>query len=227
MAQLQLQIRDLDARFQEVNQTSNRQNRELNQSAKSLEERGKQVEELQAQLAIVNEQMQKQLTAEADLQAKLRAVEKAEGDRPASRADLEMSESDARELLGARDLHIVDVYDIASSGNFRRVYGRVYYVEKKYFIFYAFNLDNAKGERKAVAFQAWGFREADQSKPESLGLFYIDDAKTNRWALKVGDPAVLAHIDTVSVTVEPPGGSQFPRGHKLLYASLTGPPNHP
>jgi hypothetical protein len=227
MARLQLEIRDMDARFRDANTRANQQNQELSQNTNALEERERQVKELQAQLAVDDEQMQKQRTAEAELQARLRIAENPVVGQPAPKANPEMSESDARELLGARDLHIVDVYDVASSGNFRRVYGRVYYVEKKYFVFYAFNLDNAKGGRKAAAFQAWGFREADQSKPESLGLFYIDDAKTNRWALKVGDPAVLDHIDTVSVTVEPPGGSQFPRGHKLLYASLTGPPNHP
>jgi hypothetical protein len=49
------------------------------------------------------------------------------------------SEVEARNLFGARDLHIVDVYDVAGDGKTKRTYGRVYYVEKKLLVFYAFD----------------------------------------------------------------------------------------
>jgi hypothetical protein len=55
----------------------------------------------------------------------------------------------------------------------------------------------------------------------------VDDQKQNRWVLKFDDPTILAEIDSVFVTVEPPGGSAKPTGHKLLYAYLKANPNHP
>jgi len=136
------------------------------------------------------------------------------------------SEGEARNLFGARDLHIVDVYDVAGDGKTKRTYGRVYYVEKKLLVFYAFDLQNRQNH-KLGAFQAWGYREANLGKPLDLGLFTVDDKSTSRWVLTVNHPDVLSHIDAVFVTVEPPGGSTAPRGKKVLYANLIGPPNHP
>jgi hypothetical protein len=136
------------------------------------------------------------------------------------------SEADARNLFGARDLHIVDVYDVSGDGKTKRTYGRVYYVEKKLLVFYAFDLQNRHGRKQGV-FQAWGYREANVGKPVSLGLFSIDDSSMQRWVLTENRPDVLSHIDAVFVTFEPPGGSTTPRGKKVLYANLIGPPNHP
>jgi hypothetical protein len=136
------------------------------------------------------------------------------------------TEVEARNLFGARDLHIVDVYDVAGDGKTKRTYGRVYYVEKKLLVFYAFDLQNRQLHKKGV-FQAWGYREANLGKPQSLGHFTIDDNTTSRWVLTVNRPDVLSHIDAVFVTVEPEGGSTSPRGKKVLYANLIGPPNHP
>jgi hypothetical protein len=136
------------------------------------------------------------------------------------------SEVEARNLFGARDLHIVDVYDVKGDGKTKRTYGRVYYVEKKLLVFYAFDLQNREGRPRGV-FQAWGYREANVGKALNLGLFAIDDSAVSRWVLKVNRADVLSHIDAVFVTVEPPGGSTAPRGKKVLYANLVGPPNHP
>jgi anti-sigma-K factor RskA len=146
---------------------------------------------------------------------------------PASAPEPRVTDADAREIFGARDLHIVDVYDTDRSGKTRRTYGRVYYVNRSLLLFYAFDLNDRKNNRKAAGFQAWGFREPNSSKPENLGLFYVDDASLNRWVLRVTDAEVLSRIDTVFVTLEPPQGSEFPRGPKLLFASLGGPANHP
>jgi len=131
------------------------------------------------------------------------------------------------ELFGARNLHIVDVYDVDGKGNTKRTYGRVYYVEKKLMVFYAFDLETKRRTQVAAGFQAWGYREVGESKPENLGMFRLDDASLNRWTLRVDDPHVLEHIDAVFVTLEPPDGSPSPKGRRLLYASLAGAPNHP
>ena len=118
------------------------------------------------------------------------------------------SEIEARNLFGARDLHIVDVYDVAGDGKTKRTYGRVYYVEKKLLVFYAFDLQKRQDfSKKLAVFQAWGYREANVGKPLNLGLFTVDDGGAGRWVLTVNRPDVLSHIDAVFVTVEPPGGS--------------------
>lgn len=137
------------------------------------------------------------------------------------------SNTEAKQLMGARDLHIVDVFDVAGNGKTSRTYGRVFFVEKKLLVFYAFDLQDKRHNRAAAGFQAWGYRQPNLSKPENLGLFYVDDASLNRWVLKVDNPRVLEHVDAVFVTLEPPEGSRVPSGRKLLYANLAGTPNHP
>jgi anti-sigma-K factor RskA len=135
--------------------------------------------------------------------------------------------NEAKDILGARELHIVDVYDVDNAGKSSRAYGRVYYVNRSLLVFYAFDLSKLERDHMAVAFQAWGFRQPQSTTAESLGLFSMDNATLNRWTLRVSDPQLLARIDTLFVTVEPPGGSRFPKGRRLLMASLAGPANHP
>jgi len=99
--------------------------------------------------------------------------------------------------------------------------GRIFFTEGKSLVFYAFDL------KSGGTFQAWGQREAREESAQSLGLFYVDDQKQKRWVLKFDNPKVLAEINTVFVTVEPPGGSVKPNHQKMLYAYLNAAPNHP
>ena len=135
------------------------------------------------------------------------------------------ADRDIRELMGARNLHIIDVHDRDAKGKARRSFGRVFYTEGKSLIFYAFDLSEPK--LKNASFQAWGHKEDGTKKAVSLGLFYMDDRKQSRWVLRFSDPAVLAEIDSVFVTVEPLGGRKNPSGEKLLYAFLNFDANHP
>lgn len=138
------------------------------------------------------------------------------------------SDRDIRELMGARQLYIADVFDVDHDGKPRKPYGRVFYTKGKSLIFYAFDLDQQRGFREAKAFQAWGHPVAEQSPPVNLGIFYMDNEWNRRWVLKSGDPGTLAQIDAVFVTVEPKGGSRKPTGKPFLYAYLrTAPANHP
>jgi hypothetical protein len=134
---------------------------------------------------------------------------------------------DIRDIMTARNLHIIDVSDHDSKGRTRRPLGRIFYTENKSLIFYAFELDDKRVLNSNYAFQAWGYRESNDQTARSLGIFYIDDQKQKRWALKFDDPRILQQIDAVFVTIEPPGGSKKPTGQKLLYAYLKGKPNHP
>jgi hypothetical protein len=134
---------------------------------------------------------------------------------------------DIHDLMGARNLHIVDVLDVDSKGKDQRAFGRVFYTEGKSLVFYAFDLGNRDADRRNASFQVWGSREAAPGPTQNLGIFFVDDQTQNRWVLKFDDPQVLAQIDSVFVTVEPHGGSAKPTGRKFLYAYLNADPNHP
>jgi hypothetical protein len=139
------------------------------------------------------------------------------------------SDRDIRELMGARNLFIADVFDIDRDGKTKKPFGRVFYTKNKSLVFYAFDLGKQRGVRNEedVAFQAWGLNDADKRHPLNLGVFYMDNELNRRWALKFDNPAVLEKINAVFVTVEPSGGSAKPSGKQLLYAYLEAQPNHP
>ena len=134
---------------------------------------------------------------------------------------------DIRELMGARDLYIAEVYDVARDGATQKAYGRVFYTKGKSLIFYAYDLDQQANVKNVSTFQAWGRRGADKEQAVSLGIFYEDNAAKKRWVLKSDNPHALEQIDAVFVTVEPNGGSHKPSGKPLLFAYLKVDPNHP
>lgn len=212
---------DLQARISELSENINSQKSDLTTTREILQSTEAARLRAEQQLLDIGTKFEKQQADEAHLQD---VSASARSSVPLTRDPLE---GDASELLGARDLHIVDVYDIGKKGEASKIYGRVFYADHRLLLFYAFDLGHAGTGHKAVAFQAWGFRQPDQANPENLGLFYLDDAKINRWVLRVSDPHVLARIDTLFVTAEPAGGSQLPLGKRLLVASLAGPANHP
>jgi hypothetical protein len=134
---------------------------------------------------------------------------------------------DIRELMGARELYIVEVHDVGGTGKTDKTYGRVFYTKGKSLIFYAYDLDSQPGLHNVNTFQAWGRRGPDKEHALNLGIFYEDNASKKRWVLKAEDPKTLADIDAVFVTVEPNGGSHHPSGKQLLFAYLRVTPNHP
>ncbi|HEY3927291.1 MAG TPA: hypothetical protein VGL89_02845 [Candidatus Koribacter sp.] len=131
---------------------------------------------------------------------------------------------DIRDVMGARNLHIIDVHDMDARGE-ARPFGRIFLTEGKRLIFYAYDLNSPK--MKDAAFQAWGQRAGESKAAVNLGVLYMDDQKQARWALKVEDPNLLSAIDSLFVTVEPQGGMAKPTGKKLMYAYLHNPINHP
>jgi Putative zinc-finger len=134
---------------------------------------------------------------------------------------------DIRELMGARDLYIAEVFDVAKDGATKKSYGRIFFTKGKSLIFYAYDLDRQPGLKNASTFQAWGQHGADRAQALNLGVFYEDNVSKKRWVLKFDDPQKLAQIDAVFVTVEPDGGSHKPSGKPFLFAYLKVNPNHP
>jgi hypothetical protein len=145
----------------------------------------------------------------------------------AKEQELLQHDRDIRNLIGARDLYIAEIYDVAKTGDTQKPFGRVFYTKDKSLIFYGYDLDQQPDIKSASTFQAWGRRKADPQRDVSLGILYLDDSGKKRWVLKFNDSTTLAQLDAVFVTVEPSGGSTKPSGKPLLFTYLRINPNHP
>jgi ribosomal protein S13 len=190
-------------------------------------------EALQASLAKL-EGLEKERSADviraASFEARVQELSRAlkEQQRTTSeQEELLAKDKDIRELMGARELHIIEVHDVARTGETEKVFGRVFYTEGKSLIFYAYDLNDRPGLKDASTFQAWGRRGPDWTQAFKLGMFYEDNVSKKRWVVKSNDKKTLDQIDAVFVTVEPHGGSERPTGKPLLFAYLKVAPNHP
>ena len=135
---------------------------------------------------------------------------------------------DVRDLMSARNLHIVDVFDTDPKGKTRPVFGRIFFTEGKSLLFYAYDMPDAKLKEASYQFRIWGKKEGPNQRARNLGIFFSDDKSQKRWVFEYGDPKVLSEIDSVFVTLEPSNGDpNRPKGDKLMYAYLRGQANHP
>jgi Anti-sigma-K factor rskA len=141
--------------------------------------------------------------------------------------ELLAKDRDIRELMGARDLYITEVHDVAKTGETQKPFGRVFYTKGKSLIFYAYDLNEKPDLKEGGTFQAWGRRGPDWEQAFSLGMFYEDNASKKRWVVKFNDKRALDQIDAVFVTVEPHNGSERPTGKPFLFAYLKVKANHP
>jgi hypothetical protein len=168
---------------------------------------------LTAQQRITEQVSEKLQTTEANLQQEL---------------SLKEAKSQMGELVAARNLHIVDVYDADPNGRRQRAFGRVFYEEGKSLVFYAYDLDDPGRHRANVVFHVWGGKASVKEVTHSLGILQKDEGGESRWAMTFDDPKVLAQINSVFVTAESAGKhSDEPRGKKVLYAYFGSAPNHP
>jgi hypothetical protein len=135
---------------------------------------------------------------------------------------------DVTDLMGARNLHIVDVVDTDGRGKARPAFGRIFFTEGKSLIFYAYDLNEAKMQKANYQYQVWAKKEGPNRQAQRLGIFYSDDKAQRRWVFKCDDAKILREIDSVFVTFgRPDGDSSHPEGSSLMYAYLRGQPNHP
>ncbi len=186
---------------------------------------------IQAELASLRAERDKSLLRTVALESKIDDLTAATREQERKLKDDEQylaSDRDIRELMGARQLYIADVFDVDSRSRTRKSFGRVFYTQGKSLVFYAFDLD--QGVKSANAFQVWGRKEmaqGAQARPRSLGILYLDNVSNRRWVMRFDDPKQLAEIDAVFVTVEPQGGSPKPTSKPFLYALLRQEVNHP
>jgi hypothetical protein len=188
------------------------------------------VQRLQAELESAKQQRSQGESQDSSLEAQIMDLNGELRDREETinkQDDLLSHDRDIRELMGARDLYIAEVYDVGRDGETKKARGRVFYTRGKSLIFYAYDLDQQPGVRNADSFQVWGRRGADMHDAVNLGIFFEDNAAKKRWVVKSDDTKTLEQIDAVFVTVEPNGGSHTPSGKPLLFAYLKVDPNHP
>jgi hypothetical protein len=198
--------------------------------ARKLQEAQSSLEPLQREIDSLQQQRSRDLLHTASLEKRIEDLStrlKDSDDTAQQQAQFLASDRDIRELMGARDLYIADVFDVDREGETQKVFGRVFYTSGKSLIFYAFDLDKQPGLKDASSFQAWGRRGPNDKRPLNMGIFYLDSQAKKRWVLRFDDPKLLTQIDAVFVTVEPNGGRAKPSGKQLLFASLRTPPNHP
>lgn len=131
-----------------------------------------------------------------------------------------------RDIIGARNLHIVDVYDADSKGHTKRPFARAFYTEGKSLVFYAYDLPGQHADAK-LTYVAWGQKNGQKSSIRNLGILVDDDQGQKRWSLNFTDPQVLAEIDSVFITLEPSGNTGQPSGKRMLTAYLNDAVNHP
>jgi hypothetical protein len=250
IAQLQASVESLQDQTEQQKQIiasaqARFKNSEINSASvkAQLAEANEQLSRLQAQvteankvLIAANSQLASARSAKDEEDAALVAQqfkltevsEQLKNERASTDRERQLSQavSDARDLMGARNLHIIDVSDVDGDGRAKKSFGRVFFTEGKSLIFYAFDLGH-KGNAAKVSFQAWGQWEGQEKIAKNLGVFRIDDNAQRRWVVKVDDPQKLSGINSLFVTVEPLGGADRPTGKKLLYAYFGLQPNHP
>jgi DNA repair exonuclease SbcCD ATPase subunit len=205
-------------------------------------DRDAQISALQRQLNQVQEQAtnlrteldQAKTSSQAMLiedQTKIRELTDQLGEQSAAlerEREMLTASRDIRDLMAARNLHIADVFDTDTKGKTRAAFGRVFFTEGKSLIIYAYDLNDHRVQDAGYYYRVWGKKEGPGQAAKSLGIFYSDDKAQKRWVFKYDDPKVLSEIDSVFVTLEPPGKNPTePKGDKFLYAYLRNQPNHP
>ena len=214
----------LEQTIEQFNATTLQMSNQANQNETQLQQARTELERAVTERTALQTDLVSAKTEVTNLSEQLRLQEAAQNrDR-----ELLSLGRDISDLMGARNLHVIDVHDDDGRGKDKKSFGRVFYTEGKSLIFYAYDLDEKKLANARYTFQAWGEKLGEPATIKSLGLLYVDDKQQKRWVLKVDDPQQLAEIDSVFVTLEPHNSATgTPRGRRILYAFLGGEANHP
>ena len=133
-----------------------------------------------------------------------------------------------RDIIGARNLHIIDVYDTSTRGATEKPFARAFYTEGKSLIYYAYDLPQRRTDEGKFTYVAWGESNGKKASIRKIGILFRDDQTQRRWSLNFSDPRVLAEIDSVFITLERNDEELVqPKGKRMLTAYLETPANHP
>jgi len=133
--------------------------------------------------------------------------------------------SSAESMISARNLHIIDVYDDNGRGSGQGAFGRVFYVQGKSLVFYAYDLPNPKKD-KNFSFQLWGEGQGLEPTTYKLGLLKPDSTGHGRWVVACDDPKILGQLRGVFIAPPSTKGDVPSASKKMMYAML-GSANHP
>ena len=230
LASLRAREQDLQNHVQVTEAEKNRSVSERDALAQKADATETSLLKLQNDLQVAVQAREGDTLRSSTIEGKLAEASTLLGDRDRTIGQLQSlldHDRDIRELMGARDLYIAEVYDVARSGEMQKPCGRVFLTKGKSLIFYAYDLDEAPGLKNGSTFQAWGSLGPDRQQALNLGVFYEDNVAKKRWIVRSDDAKTLQQIQAVFVTVEPKGGSEKPSGKPFLFAYLRTDPNHP
>jgi hypothetical protein len=142
----------------------------------SLQKTEEELDSLRQQRSLDQSRSQSLEAQIRDLHGQLREREQAIN----KEEELLAHDKDIRDLMGARDLYIAEVYDVGRDGATQKPYGRVFCTKGKSLIFCAYDLDQQAGAKSATL-QAWGRRGPDKEQALNLGVFYKDTVGKKRW----------------------------------------------
>jgi hypothetical protein len=230
LASLRAREQDLQNHVQVTEAEKNRSVSERDALAQKADAAETSLLKLQNDLQVAVQAREGDTLRSSTIEGKLAEASTLLGDRDRTIGQLQSlldHDRDIRELMGARDLYIAEVYDVARSGEMQKPCGRVFLTKGKSLIFYAYDLDEAPGLKNGSTFQAWGSLGPDRQQALNLGVFYEDNVAKKRWIVRSDDAKTLQQIQAVFVTIEPKGGSDKPSGKPFLFAYLRADPNHP
>ena len=230
LASLRAREQDLQNHVQVTEAEKNRSVAERDALAQKAATAETSLLKLQKDLEVAVQAREGETLRSSTIEGKLAEASTLLGDRDRTIGQLQSlldHDRDIRELMGARDLYIAEVYDVARSGEIQKPCGRVFLTKGKSLIFYAYDLDEAPGLKNGSTFQAWGSLGPDRQQALNLGVFYEDNVAKKRWIVRSDDAKTLQQIQAVFVTIEPKGGSEKPSGKPFLFAYLRADPNHP
>jgi hypothetical protein len=203
---------------------------QLDQLKQQSSAKDTQIAELNTQMSQRETANTNQIASLAESQIQIRTLREELAERDGTirgQQQLLAAGSQARDLIIARNLHIIDVHDNNGEGERQRAFGRIFYTEGKQIVFYAYDLNSAAKLKKQVAFYVWGGKLGDEHAVRNLGIFRSEDPSAGRWVLTFDDPHVLAQINTVFVTAESKKNIERPDGRQILFAYLGDKANHP
>jgi len=135
--------------------------------------------------------------------------------------ELDATLHEAHDLIVDRNVHVLNVFPEAGEDNRSTARGRIFYAEGKKLVFYAYDLTPTNKISAKPSFYLWGQTPGTIQKVVSLGKFQVDSEREGRWVLRVTDPRLLAHIDSVFVTEEPDKRPVTqPSGRRMLFRVL-------
>lgn len=133
-----------------------------------------------------------------------------------------------RDIIGARDLHIIDVYDTDTEGATEKPFARAFYTEGKSLVYYAYDLPQLRADEGKFSYVAWGENNGNKATIRKIGILFHDDQTQRRWSLNFSDPQTLREINSVFITLERTDEDlSQPKGKRMLTAYLGTAPNHP